>query len=113
MVLLKQLQPYLSDINLDVGKIKEGEGLHKFLNNVNVQRQSIHPDTQERTHKKAENISLDRSALLPGIKCYSYFLAISLQKGEEDEPVKKLGLLKTKLKKPVTHASRTVDRRFK
>ena len=67
LVLLKQLQPYLSDINLDVGRVKEGEGLQKFLSNVNVQRQSLHPETQEHSKKKADNITLDRSALLPGI----------------------------------------------
>ncbi len=67
LVLLKQLQPYLSDVNLDVGKIREGEGLQRFLNNVNVQRQSLgQPETQEKAGKKSDNISMDRSALLPG-----------------------------------------------
>lgn len=39
LVLLKQLQPYLSDVNLSVAG--ESEGVQKFLGKVNVQRQSV------------------------------------------------------------------------
>jgi hypothetical protein len=41
LVLLKQLQPFLSDINLSVSKTShpQAQNLNKFLNNVNIQRQ--------------------------------------------------------------------------
>jgi len=58
LVLLKQLQPYLSEANLDVAKQSEKTDISKFLNNVNIQRQISYP-------AGLDDLSLDKSGALP------------------------------------------------
>jgi hypothetical protein len=72
LVLLKQLQPYLSDINLEVGPAKESPTLHRILDNVNVQRQNNQQDIKEKPSVTVDNISLDRSSLLPRIYIFKF-----------------------------------------
>ena len=60
LVLLKQLQPYLSEVNLDVTKLKEGEKLQEFLTRVNIQKQSIAEESED------NEAPINKSYVLPG-----------------------------------------------
>jgi Trm5-related predicted tRNA methylase len=67
LVLLKQLQPYLSDVNLNVAT--ESESIERFLGKVNVQRQSV---GESKEIKKSQQ--LDSPTVLP---CLLFLLSLS------------------------------------
>ena len=61
LVLLKQLQPHLTELNLDAVKSQDKTDIQKFLSNVNIQRQ-INP-----TPKSFDDVTIDKSGTLPRI----------------------------------------------
>jgi len=105
LVLLKQLQPYLSDVNLNVAS--DNGGVEKFLGKVSVQKQSV------RESKEAKKINqLENFTILPCLLS-SLLLAITNQKSDDTQIRNyQKEIRKGRYKKSVESNNKSLDKRY-